>query len=362
MLRGFQERSRSVYGLILGMVMLFGVAGLSVAEAQTGLDNLQQFLREDADFSRKEFAQMKSGEGVTKLLKLKSKHEVVVLSITRVDVPRAFFLQHYGKDVAFVETRAVASMGRFSDPPTLSDVQGLKLDPRDIKALEECAAGDCNMKISTTIMERFKKEVDWSAPDHEDRANALARQMVFEYLQAYLRGGNAAMTEYHDQKSPIQTVEEFRDLLKHSPYLFRYKPKFYTYLEQYPDAELPGVQNFIYWAKEDIGANYQIVSLNHITSLVPEDPAESPIMAAKQIYANHYFEAALGLTVAVENSETATPSFYLVYLNRSRLDALRRGGFTGKLIRRKLEGNMVALMDQRLTVVKNQVETLYRNR
>jgi hypothetical protein len=48
----------------------------------------------------------------------------------------------------------------------------------------------------------------------------------------------------------------------------------------------------------------------------------------KQICANHYFEASLGLTVVVPATQGPDPSFYLLYFNRSRSDALN-GGFSG---------------------------------
>ena len=52
------------------------------------------------------------------------------------------------------------------------------------------------------------------------------------------------------------------------------------------------------------------------------------LIASKQIYANHYFEASLGLTVALAAGQGPSPSFYLLYFNRSRSDALH-GGFSG---------------------------------
>lgn len=216
------------------------------------------------------------------------------------------------------------------------------------------------MKISSKMMERFSNEIDWSQPDYDERANNLFQQMLFAYIQGYLSGGNAALIEYDDQRQPIRLSEEFNDILEEFPYIFKYSPEFYKYLETFPDGKPSGVTNYIYWAKEDIGANYNVVSLNHIILLIPDDPTLSPTIASKQIYADHYFEAALRLTEAVENPETATPSMYLVHLNRSRIDALRRNGFLSGTIRRRIQSGLINSMNQRMKAIKEKLEALYQ--
>ena len=144
--------------------------------------------------------------------------------------------------------------------------------------------------------------------------------------------------------------------------LFRskYSPEFYKYLETFPEGKPSGVESYIYWAKEDIGANYHVVSLNHIILLIPDDPTLSPTIASKQIYADHYFEASLRLTTAVENPETATSSMYLLHLNRSRIDALRRNGFLTGTIRSRIQSGLINSMSQRMKAIKEKLEALYQ--
>ena len=52
------------------------------------------------------------------------------------------------------------------------------------------------------------------------------------------------------------------------------------------------------------------------------------LIASKGIYANHSLEASLGLTALIHSKSSALPRTYLVYVNRSRTDALR-GLFAG---------------------------------
>src|SRR5574341_779047 len=235
------------------------------AETESGIppQKLFQFLKEDMKFSEEDLSTIKQGKLITKLIDADTKDEVSYLSITRIDIPKAFFLKHYGKDINPIETFSVLEMGRFGSPPKLTEIQDLQLDSKDIQALKDCKVGKCDMKISSKMMGSFSNEMDWSQPDYEERASKLFQQMLFAYIQGYLSGGNAALIEYDDQRQPIRLSEEFDGILEESPNMFKYSPEFYKYLETFRDGKRSGVTNYIYWAKEDIGANYNVVRLNH---------------------------------------------------------------------------------------------------
>lgn len=334
----------------------------AASTSETSPKNLFQFLKQDMKFSEEELSAARQGKLITKLIGTAVKEEIVVFSITRLDIPRESFLKHYGKDVDLIETSSVLKMGLLGDPPKLTEIQGLKLDPKDMQAIKDCKVGECDIKLSSKMMERFRKEIDWSKPDYEERVNNLFQQMLFGYIQVYLSGGNAALIEYDDQRNPVHLSEEFGDLLQESPYLYKYVPQFYKYLEKFPKGKPSGVKNHIYWAKEDIGTKHNVVILNHLMVYIPDDPVRNPGLgvASKQIYADHYFEGALGLTAAVENPETATPSMYLAYLNRSLIDALRRGGIMSGTIRKKIQSGLIGSINQRMKTIKEKSEALYK--
>jgi hypothetical protein len=333
------------------------------AETKPGIPSqkLFQFLKEDMKFSEKDLSSINQGKLITKLVDGDTKDEVSYISITRIDIPKAFFLNHYGKDVKPIESFSVMEKGRFGNPPQLTEIQNLQLDPKDVRSLKDCKVGKCDMKISSEMMERFNNEVDWSQPDCDERANNLFQRILFAYIQGYLSGGNAALIKYDDQNKPVSLSEEFNDILEESPYMFKYSPEFYKYLETFPDGKPSGVESYIYWAKEDIGANYNVVSLNHIILLIPDDTKLSPTIVSKQIYADHYFEAALRFTVVVESTETTTPSMYLTYLSRSKIDALRRNGFLTATIRSRIQSGLINSMNQRIEAIKERLEALYQS-
>ena len=82
-----------------------------------------------------------------------------------------------------------------------------------------------------------------------------------------------------------------------------------------------------------------MISLTHVTifSKMHGDTSMS-FVASRGFYTSHYFEGSLALTMAMEARSAAPPAVYLVYINRSRVDALR-GAFSG--LRRWAAGRRV---------------------
>jgi hypothetical protein len=72
------------------------------------------------------------------------------------------------------------------------------------------------------------------------------------------------------------------------------------------------------------------------------------VIASKQIWASHYYDGSLGITVLVD----ANPGTYLVYLNRSRIDLLRDAGFKRWLVKRFAPG----AIRKEVVTLKRQVE------
>jgi len=77
--------------------------------------------------------------------------------------------------------------------------------------------------------------------------------------------------------------------------------------------------------KERFGceAKHPIISLNHAILYQRPGVYGERTVASKQRYATHYSEASLGLTVMVEDREAGKPCFYLMHINRSRVDIMR---------------------------------------
>ena len=317
-------------------------------------DRLHQFLRNDMAFSKKEFSSFKEGKTVTKVLETDTKHEVGIFSIARINVSRDFFLRNYREKGMNLETASAGSWGIISTPPRIENLKAITLPVEDIQDLKTCEPGNCKVKAPIEAIRKIS-QLNAKAPDFEAQANHLIQQDTVEYLSRYLKDGNRTLVEYSDKKKPVRLAEQFQGLLKASPYLERYVPELYAYLDKFPNSQLDHAEDVFIWLKEDFDKEKMrpILSVNHLVYYHPQGLDSNPIVAQKQLYAAHYFEASLGLTVIFDVPEGGGNSLYLLNVTRARLDILREipGIFAGKLY--KGARNMI---HERMSAVKRNME------
>ena len=77
-------------------------------------------------------------------------------------------------------------------------------------------------------------------------------------------------------------------------------------------------------------------------------------IASKQIYAMHYFDASLGVTLLVPDTAASPPSTYVVYLNRSRIDLF--DGLWGGVARQVVKGKARSLVSDQLGRLRTVLE------
>ena len=209
--------------------------------------------------------------------------------------------------------------------------------------------------MSSQSIERFRKEMNWSLAGYHERATALAREMLLEHVHAYLREGNAALGEYNDKSYRLRLADEFQSLLQPAHYMYEYVPEFQKYLQEFPNFRPADTEDFLYWSKEKFGLK-PVVSVTHITIYKRRRPNGTDVLiASKGIYANHYFEASLGLTAFIQSQSSEPPRSYLMYVNRSRTDALR-GLFAG-LKRSLISGSLRDGAKKSMAMIKQKLES-----
>jgi hypothetical protein len=314
----------------------------------------QELLCERLKLTEENLVSLEHGQAVSKLLRTKEKREIAALGIVRVDASAETFINRFRDIVDFKKSSSVLQIGKFSNPPRLEDLNGLTLDPCCLNAIRNCEAGRCAMQISDEMVQRFRAEPDPYKSTYEGRANSLSRRILLDYLKTYLQAGNAALIEYHDQENAVQLANEYHGLLDQSRLLTDYAPEFQKYLEEFPNATSPNVEDFVYWSKENYGLK-PVVSITHVAIYKRTLGSRTEVLvASKQLYANHYFDASLGLTLFVEGNEQAASRSYLLYLNRSRIGALRgifaglKRSIIGAEVRQALGKNLM-LVKKRLT-------------
>jgi hypothetical protein len=296
------------------------------------------FLTKDIGLSNDEIDAAAKGTVITQNLDSPAKDEMALFGIAWIEVPIDFYLKHYEDIESFERGDAIKAIKKLSNPPQLSDFDQLSFSADDLKDLPDCRPGHCSVKIDEKALERLQKEVDWTAADAADKANALFREIMLGFVQEYLKEGNAALPVYVDSKDPTSVSKAFSGLLEDSPYLPEYVPELNNYLTDFPETTLPGATEFLYWSTNDIGLKPLTVLTQVVVYPWEQGGNVDAIIAGKQLYAGHYFHAALELRFLIrDSSRPDATGFYLITIDRSRSDGLTgiKGGLIGGTLRRR---------------------------
>ena len=320
--------------------------------------DVRAFLQKYAAVNESDAARLQAGQTVAKLLNTSQKREVAALGIVRINVSLDFFMDHFRDIVHFKEGPSVSQIEKFGNPPTAESLNRLTLDGIDIKALTKCKAGSCPIKASVEMMQRFRREAG-STFASKSSANSLLRDILSGYVSDYVNRGNAVLISYADKKDVVRLQEEFLSLLAEFPFLAEYAQPLAQELAGFPQFDSPEVQDFLYWSKEAYGPR-PVMSITHTMLYpVPSQSSRWCFIASKQIYASHYFEGSLGTAVVAEGTiDSAQPYVWAIYLNRSRVDALR--GWFISLKRYILVSRVRDGMAQNLKLLKTRLEERYR--
>lgn len=339
-----------ILSALITLLILFCVQ----CRAQVPDEILREALSARAAFAPEDFSSLEEGEAIVKLLPVTDRREVAVCGVIKLSAPAELSLKSFQQALNDANRKSIGLAGRFSTPPSLTDLEHLTLNKRDLSDLKQCAVGDCKLNLSTTMIERFQREVNWHAPDYATKANQLFRQMLVEYVQQYLERGDSALIEYNDQSPSIRLAEEHQSLLAEMLYVNEADPAFATYLKSFPSGLLPNVENTVSWATIKFGLKPVIIVTHVATHTSHTDDMTRIMVLSKQIYADHYFDSSLSLMAIVSNHTIAGTQSYLLYTNHSRAAGL--AGSFSKLKHRLVESEALDNLENLLQQTKLVVE------
>jgi len=215
--------------------------------------------------------------------------------------------------------------------------------------LKSCKVGSCELKLGEDAVIRLKMALDRSKANANADVDRLARQLLLEYVNGYLEGGNSELATYRDSSRPTFVGQEFASMIDRMPELIEYLPDLKRYLIGFPKVTLPNSDSFIYWQEAKFGLK-PTIRINHLTLV--QEPTQT-VVVSKMLYASHYFWTAIELRVLVPDPARG-PGFWFASVNRSRSDGL--SGFTGALIRGKVRGEAEKGMMAVLQSTKSTLE------
>ncbi len=303
-----------------------------------------------------QIAAIQQGKAVTKVLSTKTPSEVAVFGAIYINASPEEYLKAVRNVEGLRKSPSYLAVRKFSSPPTLSDLEGFVLDEDDIKDLKNCKPGSCQVQLPAESIQEFKSQVNWSAPDPQAQVNNLAQKMALEALVRYQKDGNTALGSYYDKEQPVRVVDQFESLLHESSSMSHYLPDLKRYLIDYPRAELPNAESIFYWENVKFGLK-PTLRMNQMviySGSGPSGPLAS--VAIKQLYASHYFQTALDLSVcAKDSSRPDDKGFYLITLKGSRQAGLT--GAKGSIIRKKAVSRLRSSLETSLTHIKSTLES-----
>lgn len=340
----------------LRRVLLFALL-LSFVEPVSNAQDVEpfKFFRNYFGLHEDQIAAIRNGKAVAKVVESRSPDEVFVFGSVYVRSTPEEYLK-LASDIA--ELRKLPNylaLRKFSDPPQLSDFEGFTLEADDIKQLKNCEPGKCDVQLPTEAMDVFKQSVNWSAPDSANQVNRLAQRMALEALQRYIQGGNAALGTYRDKHHPAVVAETFSSLLSRSKALPAYLPELERYLLEYPEAKSENIQSEFYWEKVNFGLKPTLRIVQAIVYRGPRSTDPAYAVAVKQLYASHYFETALDLTVCVSDQENPDRGFYVITLKGSQQAGLT--GLKGGIVRKVAVDKTRSSLERALGAIKQKLET-----
>jgi hypothetical protein len=286
--------------------------------------SLISYMRDSVGLDAGQIVAAERGNAVVKLLPTKLSRDVTVFGVIAVHTTREAYVARLGDAghaIAFRSQR----FGIISDPIAPGNLNDVSIGASEYRDLKSCRPDDCDFKLPAWSMREFANNVDWDSPRARTQVDSMLRLDLQRFVTEYRTGGNAAMVRYDDTHG-VSGGDAFAALLSQSSYLREYAPEFRDYLAAYPARRPDGLREVTYWSETQIPRLRPTLAVNQMLLYTPA--SGPPLVARKQIYANHYFEAALELTGAFDApSLPGGPGLYLVSVRRYRFDALPRGLF-----------------------------------
>lgn len=343
----------STVALFALLLSPFSGSGLPVADDPA---EPKKFFHEFVGLNDDQIREIHDGKAVAKIMDSPTADQVFVFGSVYINSTPERYLKFASDLDALRKLPSYLALRKFSDPPQLSDLTGFTLNDEDFKQLKNCKPGHCEVQLPAEAMEEFQRSVNWGVPDANDQANRLAQQMALQALVNYERGGSSALGTYRDKNHPAAVAENFASLLSRSKALPVYLPELREYLLNYPKADSSGIESEFYWEKVNFGLKPTIRMVQAIVyqGKSPERPAYA--VAVKQLYASHYFESALDLTVCVKDDEhPAHPGFYLITMKGSQQAGLT--GLKGEIVRKVAVDKTRSSLEKALASIKQNLES-----
>ncbi len=304
------------------------VAGAFTVLSAGGIEQgtVHDLLRDIAQASDADWAAVARGEPFAKVLGTDPR-EIAVAGAIRIAASSERLVDRYRDVESLKRSAIVIDMGRLSKPPRAADLASVPFEDYSLD-LRECQPGECRVRLGEPEIARFHREVDWRAADWRERSQTVWREVLAGYAAAYSREGRRALPTFANKREPLSVPAELSLVVDRFGFLNAFAPGFLAYLREFGPGGPDGLDEVMYWSKEDFGVR-PVLRLSHQTiyrTSVSNTSSGTPraiLIATNQIYADHYLDAGLTLTMTIDASEAGgKPAFYMISVSRARTRSL----------------------------------------
>jgi len=343
----FLKSARVLY-VLPAMLLLVGNC---LYAQEMSVEKMKRVLVSAADLSNAELAVLEKGKFVIKELPAENPGEIAAFGGVRLSGTHEAVLGAFRRAIEKQKKETSLEYGRIGNPPKVSDLRKLTISGGEIEDLRGCKIGDCNWNLSEKMIGRVQTQIDWSADDHKKEASALLRNMLIAYAARYLRGGDKALIEYHDDPDLIRLQDEYVSAGKDLAWVADLAPGLSKYLKGLGAGDLTPVENVMDFTKVRVALKPVLIFTHSVTYTKIIGGVPTSLIVSKQIYANHYFNSSMNVTLLLSfpDADGATAT-YLIFVNRSRASALT--GTIGKMIRGIVAGEATGKLETALRDTK----------
>jgi len=253
----------------------------------------------------------------------------------------------------------VIEAGKFSATPSLADLSRLTIEEKDLYALFKAKPGDSNIKLSDEEIIRVRAVIGKAArftPQLKTQLAAEYKKLLIERVKAY-SAGRQALGVFADKDKPVDAQEAFTSLAGEQKDGAGHCSHLYSHLESYPAGAPPESESFIYWAKQRFGDAKPVLSLVHV---LIHNEGDRVFIASKQIYSNHYTEAALSVAELIHFKDALGHSRTVIaYTIRLQADML--GGTLGFMKKRMAQPKLLGTLKESINGLRTNMEALSRD-
>ncbi len=324
--------------------------GVPVAASQAA--EPETFFHDVVGLSDDQIRDIGAGKAMAKVLDTPTPDEVFVFGAVYINSTPERYLKMASDIDALRRLPNYLALRKFSDPPQLADLADFTLDDEEIKELKHCKSGHCEVQLPNEAMAEFQSSVNWTAPDSSAQANRLAQQMALQALLRYQQGGNTALGTYRDKSRPTAVADAFTSLLAQMKSLPIYLPDLHNYLLEYPNAASNEIRSEFYWEKVNFGLKPTLRIVQAIVYRGTSRDKPAYAVAVKQLYASHYFETTLDLTVCLAAQKNG---FHLITIKGSQQSGLT--GFKGGIVRKVAVDKTRSSLQKVLAAYKQKLES-----